>query len=133
MFHAAMVPSAHIAALRAGDASYVLRRFDLEHFLWSIHTHKINELIFVPPVAVAVIKSPLTKKYSLKSLRAALCGAGPLDKESQNELQKLLSSETTFTQGWGMTETSCGASRFYYPEDDDTGSIGRMMPNLDVK
>lgn len=32
-----------------------------------------------------------------------------------------------------MTETSCFASLLPYPEDDDTGSVGRFLPNLDVK
>lgn len=133
MFHAAMVPSAHIAPLRSGVASFVLKRFDLEQFLWTIHNHKITDLIFVPPVAVATIKSPLTKKYSLFSIKAALCGAGSLDKDNQSVLQKLLAPESTFTQGWAMTETACSGSKFNYPEDDHTGSIGRMLPNLDVK
>lgn len=34
---------------------------------------------------------------------------------------------------WGMTELSCVASMFYYPEDDDTGSIGRIIPNCEAK
>jgi len=37
------------------------------------------------------------------------------------------------TQVWGMTEASCIVTRFEYPEDDLTGSIGRPMPNIDMK
>jgi acyl-CoA synthetase (AMP-forming)/AMP-acid ligase II len=32
-----------------------------------------------------------------------------------------------------MTETSCIATVFYHPEGDDTGSVGRPIPNLDMK
>lgn len=32
-----------------------------------------------------------------------------------------------------MTETSCIASMFYHPEDDVTGSVGRIVANCDVK
>lgn len=32
-----------------------------------------------------------------------------------------------------MTETSCFASLFPYPEHDNTGSVGKFLPNLDVK
>lgn len=28
---------------------------------------------------------------------------------------------------------SCVASMFHYPHDDSTGSVGFMLPNLDVK
>lgn len=33
----------------------------------------------------------------------------------------------------GMTETSCVATRFPYPETDTTGSIGKPIPNVDLK
>lgn len=32
-----------------------------------------------------------------------------------------------------MTELSCLAMRHPYPEHDDTGSLGRLMPNIDAK
>ncbi|OQU99890.1 AMP-binding enzyme domain-containing protein [Cladophialophora immunda] len=133
LFHAAMVPVAHVTPLRSGDLSYILRRFEMEPFLASIQQYQLTEMVFVPPVAVAVLKYPLLHKYSLKSIKVVVCGAGPLDKEHQNALQVILGPETSFTQVWGMTETSCVASKFYYPERDDTGSVGHMMPNLDVK
>ncbi|KIW86931.1 uncharacterized protein Z519_12396 [Cladophialophora bantiana CBS 173.52] len=133
LFHAAMVPVAHVTPLRSGDLSYILRRFEMAPFLSSIQKYQLTEMIFVPPVAVAVLKYPFLHNYSLKSIKVVVCGAGPLDKEHQKSLQTILGPETSFTQVWGMTETSCVASKFYYPERDDTGSVGRMMPNLDVK
>ena len=133
MFHAAMVPIAHVTPLRTGDITYVLRRFEMEPLLTSIQKYQTNELTLVPPVAVAVLKYPQIKDYSLKSVKAVNCGAGPLNKEHQSTLQGLLSQGASFTQVWGMTETSCVASKFYFPEHDETGSVGRMMPNLDVK
>lgn len=105
----------------------------MEPLISSIEKYKLTELILVPPVAVAMLKHPSLHKYSLTSIKVVLCGAGPLSKEHQNALQGILGPETNFTQVWGMTETSCVASKFYYPERDETGSVGRMMPNLDVK
>jgi acyl-CoA synthetase (AMP-forming)/AMP-acid ligase II len=128
-----MVPAAHVAPLRSGHTSYILRRFEMEPLLSSIDRYKLTEMILVPPVAVAALKHPSLQKYSLKSIKVVLCGAGPLSKEHQSALQAILGPDTSFTQVWGMTETSCVASKFYYPERDDTGSVGRMMPNLDVK
>lgn len=133
MFHAAMVPVAHITPLRSGDVTFIMPRFEIEHFLSSIHKHQITDVIFVPPVALAVIKHPRVESYPLTSLRCINSVAGPLHKDHQSTFQKLLPPMAFFTQVWGMTETSCVASKFYYPEDDDTGSVGYMMPNLDVK
>ena len=133
MFHAATVPTSHITPLRIGDVSYILRRFELELCLQSIDQHHITDVILVPPVALAIIKYRQIKKYSLQSIRVASAGAGPLSKENQTLLQAILSREARLTQVWGMTKASCIASMFRYPESDDTGSVGRILPNLDVK
>ncbi|KAI9731739.1 MAG: hypothetical protein M1834_004528 [Cirrosporium novae-zelandiae] len=133
MFHAAIFPSAHTACLREGATGYVLRRFELEYFLASIEKYRISDLGIVPPIVIATIMSPITNKYSLRSVRAATCGAAPLGKEPQGRFEALLADGAPFTQVWGMTETSCIATRIAYPERDSTGSVGRFLPNLDAK
>jgi 4-coumarate--CoA ligase len=133
MFHAAMTPFAHVAPLRAGHVTYVLRRFEIEALLRSIHQYQITDIVFVPPVVFAILKSSLTQRFSLKSLKNVMSGAGPLDRQNQRALQQLLAPNAALNQVWGMTETTCVASRFYYPEQDNTGSVGYMMPNIDVK
>lgn len=133
MFHASSVPTAHTSALRSGHVTYVMRRFELEPLLASISKYQITELGIVPPIAIAIIMSPLTKNYSLKTIKAASCGAAPLAKETQQRFHDLLDPNATVTQVWGMTETSCIASMFHYPEPDSTGAVGRMLPNVDAK
>ena len=133
MFHAAVVPSGHTTPLKAGHRAYVMRRFDLEVFLSSIQRFKITEISVVPPIVLMVLASPLTKKYDLTSVRSTLCGAASLGKVHQRQFEELLAKDACFNQVWGMTETSCVASRFWYPENDETGSIGRFISNLDVK
>lgn len=133
MFHASSVPTAHTSALRSGHISYIMRRFELEPLLESISKYQITEIGIVPPIAIAIIMSPLTKNYSLKSIKAASCGAAPLAKETQKRFHDLLEPSATVTQVWGMTETSCIASMFHYPEPDTTGAVGRMLPNVDAK
>ena len=90
-------------------------------------------MILVPPVAVAIIQHSHIKKYSLQSIRVALADATPLNKENQAKLQAMLSPEARLTQVWGMTEASCIDSMFRYPESDDAGRVGRILPNLDIK
>jgi long-subunit acyl-CoA synthetase (AMP-forming) len=151
MFHAACVPGqynpaisyigfklitravAHTSILRGDQVGIVMRRFELEPFLANVEKFEITDMLVVPPIAIGIIMSGLGKKYSLKSVKAILCGAAPLGKESQEKLRQLLAPGATVLQVWGMTETSCIASMFHYPEDDDTGSVGRMLPNIDAK
>jgi 4-coumarate--CoA ligase len=133
MFHAAVVPIGHTTPLRDGNRSYVMRRFDLEIFLSSIQKFKITEISVVPPIVLTVLASPLTKKYNLTSVKSTACGAASLGKVHQRQFEVLLAKDASFNQVWGMTETSCVAARFYYPENDQTGSIGRFIANLDIK
>lgn len=133
MFHAAIVPIGHTSPLKEGSQAYVMRRFDVEIFLASIQTFKITELIVVPPIVLAILSSPITRNYDLTSVKLTQCGAAALGKVQQRHFEQLLASDASFNQVWGMTETSCIASRFWWPENDDTGSIGRFIPNLDVK
>ncbi|PYH28470.1 acyl--CoA ligase [Aspergillus neoniger CBS 115656] len=134
-FHAAAAPSAHFSTLRLGDPSYVLRRFEPDLFLTTVDKQKITECTAVPPIIHAILAQSTTSKNSksLQSLKVIRCGAAPLDKTTQARLQALLSLDATFTQVWGMTEASCIATMIPYPEPDDTGSVGRLLPGIEAK
>ena len=133
MFHVATAPCTHFSPLSNGVQTYVHRRFELESWLWSIEKHQITDLASVPPMIITVIMSDKKDKYSMKSVKFATCGAAPLDKEPQARFQALLAKDAPFTQVWGMTETTCICTNFPYPEDDDTGSVGRPVPGMDIK
>ncbi|KAL6245817.1 hypothetical protein RBB50_006970 [Rhinocladiella similis] len=133
MFHAAVGPRVHTTALKNGERSYVMRRFELEPFLANVERYQVTELYIVSAMAVAICMSPLIKKYSLKSVRQALAGAAPLSKETQAGIRKYMRPDAPFTQVMGMTESTCILTWFDYPEDDVTGSVGRVRPGIDVK
>ncbi|KAL4736081.1 hypothetical protein BDV11DRAFT_211572 [Aspergillus similis] len=116
VFHAAVAPITHVGALKSGQI------------------YQITDLILVPPIAVALVMNDMTyEKPYLRSVRHAVCGAAPLDKDVQRRLGKLLGPGAPFTQVWGMTETNCLAMCFNYPETDDTGSVGRLIANVEAK
>jgi acyl-CoA synthetase (AMP-forming)/AMP-acid ligase II len=115
------------------DPPVIMRRFELEPFLANVQNFQINEMLMVPPIVIAIIMSGLGEKYSLKSVRSVTIGAAPLGKDAQDKLKSLLAPGTTVTQVWGMTEASCIVTTFYHPEDDSTGSVGRLMPNIEAK
>ncbi|KAF7193565.1 Acyl-CoA synthetase ACTT5 [Pseudocercospora fuligena] len=134
LFHVATVPAVHCGPLRRGNTSYIMRRFELESFLAAVEKYEISLLGMVPPLVIAIINSPLRHKYSLKSVRRIGCGAAPLDKDSGEKLKDLCGPDCTFTQVLGSTETTGVFTLFYYPDEDDTGSVGNIwFPNSDVK
>lgn len=133
MFHVATAPCTHFSPLRNGVATYIMRRFELESWLKAVETHHITDTATVPPMVIAIINSDITPRYSLKSVKFAACGASPLEKGPQARFRKLLAEDAVFTQVWGMTETTCIATNFPYPSDDDTGSVGRPIPGMELK
>ena len=132
-FHVAVAPRTLFSPLRSGNDVYTMRRFALEPFLQYVEKYQITDLLMVPPMVIAIIMSPLRHKYSLRSVKWAVGGAAPLGKESQARMQELLPPGAPFTQVWGMTETTCVATMFPYPEHNTTGSVGRVLPGLDLK
>ena len=101
MFHAAIAPIAHTSTLKSGYVAIVMRRFELEPFLANIEKHEISDLLLVPPLVIATIMSPLTKKYDLRSIKAIRCGAAPLGKGPQKTFEDLIGGAAPFTQVWG--------------------------------
>ncbi|OQE19169.1 hypothetical protein PENSTE_c016G09809 [Penicillium steckii] len=134
VFHASAAPVTHISTLKAGNVAYMMRRFDLESYLSTVEKFDVTDLAMVPPIVIAILMSPLSQKRPfLRKVRLAACGAAPLDKDVQARFRSLMGDDSPFTQVWGMTETSCIATMFPFPEHDDTGSVGRLIPNLEAK
>lgn len=133
MFHAAIAPVAFTSCLRSGMLGVVMPRFEPETWFWAHQEYQITDMNSVPPIVVMAINHPARHKYSLKSVVSGNCGGAPLDKLPQIRIQQLLADNAQYTQAWGMTESSCIATRFAWPEQDSTGSIGRPLPNLDIK
>jgi acyl-CoA synthetase (AMP-forming)/AMP-acid ligase II len=84
-------------------------------------------------MVLQILSSPLATPTALRSLRNTWVGAAPLAAGPQARYKALLAPTTTFTQVWGMSETSCIATMLHYPEHDSTGSVGRLLPCMDAK
>ncbi|KAK5795749.1 hypothetical protein VI817_005034 [Penicillium citrinum] len=119
VFHASAAPVTHISTLKAGNVAYMMRRFDLEGYLSTVERFDVTDLAMVPPIVIAILMSPLSQKRPfLRKVRLAACGAAPLDKDVQARFRSLMGDDSPFTQVW---------------EHDDTGSVGRLIPNLEAK
>lgn len=127
MFHVATVPGVHASPFRSGHPIWIMRRFELEPYLAAIEKHRITNLGMVPPLVIAIINNPVTKKYNLKSVRSIAVGAAPLDAGSQRRLRELCAPDCKCTQVWGMTETTSAITLFYYPEADGTSKYSEVQ------
>lgn len=120
-----------VMAIKLNIPIYVMKQFSYEPFLKIIETYKITNLQVAPPILVMLSKRPETAKYDISSVKHCLCGAAPLSKELQNEIYRRFNIRTT--QGWGMTEVTCGAMHVPFEEWHDDGTVGVLDPNMECR
>ena len=103
-------------------------RFNAEDYACFIDRYQITTVPLVPPMALTLFTPPSSTRYSFSSLREILCGGAPLGGGVQSQLAKSLQPAARFYQIWGMSELGW-VTVFRYPEHDETGSVGRLLPN----
>ncbi|EAA31676.3 acetyl-CoA synthetase-like protein [Neurospora crassa] len=118
---------------RAGIPIYIMPSFDFVKMLEYVQRYRITSLTCVPPIVVALAKSPLTKKYDLSSVEGLGSGAAPLAKEVSDEAEKLFNGKFRLRQGWGMTETTCTCMSWDPLNKEPSSGVGEMMPNCSGK
>lgn len=116
-------------ALKLNVPVYVMTKFVYEDYLRAIQDFKITQLHVAPPILVMLSKRPESAKYDLSSVNECLCGAAPLSKELQNDVSARFKFQ--INQGWGMTEVTTGAIIVPFGVNDNTGSVGELLPNTE--
>lgn len=130
MYHAMAQSIFGIMALKLEIPVYMMPKFDFVGMLENVQRFKITYLILVPPVVVAMAKSPLTRTYDLSSVEKVSSGAAPLGREIAAELEKLWPpGMVNVKQGWGMTELTCSAMGWHPDEHSDSFSVGNLNAN----
>ena len=85
------------------------------------------------------LKLPVLNKLLMKKLRAAagfgnlkfaISGAAPINPDILRFFQSL---EIPVYEGWGLTETTAGATLNYWNENNKIGSVGKIFPNTEIK
>lgn len=116
--------------LRCGSTLVTLPRFDFEQLLRVMQEHRVSLAHLVPPVVLALSKSPLVEAYDLSSLKTVFSGAAPLGAEQSRECSERLGC--TIIQGYGMTETS-PVTHLTTWERNRPGSAGLCVPNTECR
>ncbi|KIX10217.1 uncharacterized protein Z518_01298 [Rhinocladiella mackenziei CBS 650.93] len=135
-----LLPQSHIYALIVvchsstyrGDRVVILPKFDIQNYLNSIQTYKVNTLYIVPPIIIAMVKNKqILDKFDLSSVKTIFTGAAPLGKETAEELSSQYPTWTV-RQGYGLTET-CTVVCSSTPRDIWFGSSGCLVPGYEAK
>ena len=90
--------------LANGVTVVTMPRFDLEAALTLVQSLRITRFFAVPPMVLALAKSPLVEDYDLSSLKQVFSGAAPLGADLAAEAADRVGCEVV--QGYGMTELS---------------------------
>ncbi|MBL8212762.1 MAG: AMP-binding protein [Bryobacterales bacterium] len=111
---------------------YTMPRFEFEPFLAAIERYRIQKVCLVPPIVLALVKSPLVEKYDLSSLELLFSGAAPLDADLAAACERRIGCQVR--QGYGLTETSppiCSHPRV--GEKVRHGSVGVLTRSTEAK
>ena len=131
MFHTFAAPLAHLAPLREGHQTYVMPRYSMHNFVSAIEAFGINEVLLVPPMIVSFVTSSGSKDF-LSNIRFIWCGGAPLESNIVKKMYRLLAPDACIAQVYGMTEAGW-ISTLKWPERDESGSVGRLLANVEAK
>ena len=131
MFHTFAAPLSHLAPLREGHTTYIMPRFSMPQFINIVEHFGITEVLLVPPMIVKFVTSTGPKSF-LKNIRFVWCGGAPLEAAVVQKMYRLLAPDACIAQVYGMTEAGW-ISTSKWPERDDSGSVGKLLPNVEAK
>ncbi|KAJ5181664.1 hypothetical protein N7449_011811 [Penicillium cf. viridicatum] len=118
--------------LYSGFLVVLMTTFDVQKFCAHVQNFRITYAHIVPPVALALGKLDIIRKYDLSSLRMMNSSAAPLSAEM---IKRTFSQiKVGLKQSYGLTEAS-PASHVQPWEDWDraAGSVGKLLPNMEAK
>ncbi|PGH10011.1 4-coumarate-CoA ligase [Blastomyces parvus] len=134
MYHALAQNVFIASSLTRGIPVYIMARFDFVQMLEAVQKFRITNLTLVPPIAVALTKHPLVKKYDLSSILVVTSGAAPLSREISEEVEALFPAGKLYVrQGWGMTETTLSMLGWDPNEPGTSASVGELNPNCEAR
>jgi acyl-CoA synthetase (AMP-forming)/AMP-acid ligase II len=77
-----------INEFRWGRTLVLTERFDFEQVLKVVERYRVSDMPVSPTIILTLLKSDLTNKYDLSSLRRFSCGGAPLSKEVAEKFKR---------------------------------------------
>ncbi|EEP76545.1 predicted protein [Uncinocarpus reesii 1704] len=117
------------------STNILMSKWNLEQALQLIQKYKVTMLPLVPPLIRQLAQSPLTDKYDLSSVAAAISGAAYLPPDVAYELGRKLPQQTPVPSGYGLSEAASIASPIlegmFGLSRSDPGTIGFLLPGVE--
>ena len=98
----------------------------------AIETQAITDIPVCPPIVGVLSQLPVSEQHRLRSLRCVISAGAALPAFAQNKLSDILAPGAVVTQCWGTTEAGWHTLGDLL-ETDRTGSVGRLIPNAQLK
>jgi acyl-coenzyme A synthetase/AMP-(fatty) acid ligase len=121
-----------VLPLRLGIVTYLLSKWSLSEYLRAVDTYAITDIPVCPPIVGALAQLPESDRHRLRSLRTVVSAGAALPATIQNQLYDVLARQAVATQVWGTTEGGWH-THGDISQKDYSGSIGRLMPNVQLK
>ncbi|MEJ2854904.1 MULTISPECIES: acyl-CoA synthetase [unclassified Saccharothrix] len=106
LFHTAGLNMTCLPTLIKGGTVVLMSAFDPVKVLDQVETHRVTYMFGVPTMYNAIAACPRWEDADLSSLRQVNCGGAPVPEATIRTYQR---RGLSFSQGYGMTETSPGA------------------------
>ncbi|KAI3929065.1 hypothetical protein MKW92_016885 [Papaver armeniacum] len=136
LFHIYSLNSVLLCGLRAGAAILIMQKFEIISLMELTQKYKVSIAPFVPPIVLAIAKSPVVDNYDLSSIRTVMSGAAPMGKELEDTVRAKLPN-AKLGQGYGMTEAGPVLSMCLAfakePSEVKSGSCGTVVRNAEMK
>lgn len=109
MYHVFGYIEGLLAAMFVGGAVVPHAVFNPRSMLSAIERHRVNEVLFVPTMSVAVVEEATRHHYDLSSLESVFSAAAPAPVRLWERIERQLRPSVVFT-GYGQTEASAATA-----------------------
>ena len=116
---------------RVGATLILLKQFQPKSILASISSHKATFLPLVPTIYSFLVDLCARGGYDVSSLHTCISGGAALPKVLLQKVEEVLG--VTVIEGYGLTETSPVISVNTMKDGSVPGSVGPVLPNVEVK
>ncbi|MDR3465006.1 MAG: dicarboxylate--CoA ligase PimA [Xanthobacteraceae bacterium] len=130
LFHIYALTVILLRNLKNGDLISLHQRFDVDAVMRDIEVKRATAFPGVPTMWIAIANLPDLDKRDLSSLAMIGSGGAPLPVE----VAKVFEGKTgiKLRSGWGMTETCSPGTGHPAEGPDKPGSIGLMLPGIEL-
>ena len=129
-FHSFGLMTGLLLPLAFGGKTVMLAKFDVTAMLRLVETHRVTIILTIPSVWNAMLRTDVSQRADLSSLRVCVSGGEPLPTQTYDRFLERMGFP--LSEGYGLTETSPVVS-FVPMGDGRRGTVGKPLPGVRVK